>query len=130
VFENRVLRRTFGSKTDEVKGDWRRLHKEELHNLYSSPSIIRMANSRRMRWIGQVARMGRRRMHVGRPRRRWVDNNKLDLREMGWDSRDWINVTQDRNQCSALVNTVMKLAGKFLSSCTIGGFSRGAQLRE
>jgi hypothetical protein len=58
VFENRVLRRIFGPKRDEVTGDWRKLHNEELHNLYSSPSIIRMINSRRMRWAGHVARMG------------------------------------------------------------------------
>jgi hypothetical protein len=65
VFENRVLRRIFGSKRDEVMGSWRKLHNEELHNLYYSPSIIRMIKSRRMRWAGHVARMGRRGMHVG-----------------------------------------------------------------
>jgi hypothetical protein len=65
VFENRVLRRIFGPKRDEVTGDWRKLHNEELHNLYSSPNIIRMIKSRRMRWAGHVARMGRRGMHIG-----------------------------------------------------------------
>jgi hypothetical protein len=65
VFENRVLRRIFGRKRDEVIRDWRKLHNEELHNLYSSPSIIRMIKSRRMRWAGYVARMGRRGMHIG-----------------------------------------------------------------
>jgi hypothetical protein len=65
VFENRVLRRIFGPKRDEVMGDWRKLHNEELHNLYSSPNIIRMIKSRRMRLAGYVARMGRRRMHIG-----------------------------------------------------------------
>jgi hypothetical protein len=70
VFENRVLRKIFGPKRDEVtvdwrKGDWRKLHNEELHNLYSSPSIIRTIKSRRMRWSGHVARMGRRGMHIG-----------------------------------------------------------------
>jgi hypothetical protein len=55
VFENRVLRRIFGSKSDEVTGGWRKLHNEELHSLYSSPSIIRMTKSRRMRWAGNVA---------------------------------------------------------------------------
>jgi hypothetical protein len=65
VFENRVLRRTFGPKRDEVTGGWRKLHNEELHNLYSSTSIIRMVKLRRMRWAGHVARMGRRRMHIG-----------------------------------------------------------------
>jgi hypothetical protein len=65
VFENRVLRRIFGPKTDEVTRGWRKLHNEELHNMYSSPSIIRMIKSRRMRWAGQVAQMGRRGMHIG-----------------------------------------------------------------
>jgi hypothetical protein len=93
VFENRVLRRLFGPKRDEETGDWRKLHNEELHNFYSSSNI--MIKSRRMRWAGHVARMGRRGMHIGmgkpaegrrplgRPRRRWVDNIKMDLREMG-----------------------------------------------
>jgi hypothetical protein len=87
VFENRVLRRIFGPKRDDVAGDWRKLHNEELHNLYSSPNIIRMTKSRRMRWAGHVARMGETRnayrnlvgkpkgnTPLGRPRRRWVDN--------------------------------------------------------
>jgi hypothetical protein len=65
VFENRVLRRIFGQKRDEVTGDWRKLHNEELHNLCSSPNIIRMIKSRRMRWAGHVARMGRRGMNIG-----------------------------------------------------------------
>jgi hypothetical protein len=63
--QNRVLRRIFGPKRDEVTGDWRKLHNEDLHNLYSSPNIIRMINSRRMRLAGHVARMGRRGMHIG-----------------------------------------------------------------
>jgi hypothetical protein len=65
VFENRVLRRIFGSKRDEVRGGWRKLHNEELHNLYSSSSTVRMIKSRRMRWTGHVARIGRRGMHIG-----------------------------------------------------------------
>jgi hypothetical protein len=65
VFENRVLRRIFRPKRDEVTGDWRKLHNEELHNLHSSPNIIRTIKSRRMRWTGHVARMGRRGMHIG-----------------------------------------------------------------
>jgi hypothetical protein len=91
MFENTVLRRIFGPKRDEVTGDWRKLHHEELHRLYSSPSIIRMIKSRRMRWAGHVARMGEKRnayrilgkpegkRPLGRPRCRWVDNIKMDL---------------------------------------------------
>jgi hypothetical protein len=72
---------------------------------------------------------------LGRPRCRWVGNIKIDLREIGWDGMDWIDLAQDREQWRALVNTVMNFrvplnAGKFLSSCTIGGFSRRAQLHE
>jgi hypothetical protein len=65
MFENRVLRRIFGPKRDEVTGVWRKLHNEELHNLYSSASIIRMIKSRRMRWAGHVAQMGRRGIRIG-----------------------------------------------------------------
>jgi hypothetical protein len=122
VFENRVLRRIFGPKRDEVTGGWRKLHNEELHNLYSSPSIIRVIKSRRMRLSGHVARMeakrNARRILVGKPegkrplgrsRRRWVDNIKLDLREIAWDGIDWIDLDQDGDQWRALVNTVMNL---------------------
>jgi hypothetical protein len=93
VFENRLPRRIFEPKRDEVMGDWRKLHNEELHNLYSSPSIIRVIKSRRMRWAEHVARMGEKRnayrilmgkpegkRPLGRPRCRWVDNIKMDLR--------------------------------------------------
>jgi hypothetical protein len=148
VFENRVLRRIFGPKRDEVTGGWRKLHNEELHNLYSSPSIIRVFKSRRMRWAGHAARWGERRnayrilvgkpegkRPLGRPRRRWVDNIKMDLREVGLDGRDWIDLAQDRDRWRAHVNAVMNLqvpynAGKFSSGCTIGSFSRRAQLHE
>ena len=95
VFENRLLRRIFGSKRDEVTGDWRKLHKEELNDLYSSPNIVRVIKSRRMRWAGHVARMGEGRgvyrvlvgkpegkRPLGRPRRRWEDNIKMALQEM------------------------------------------------
>jgi hypothetical protein len=90
---------------DEVTGSWRKLHNEELHNLYSSPSIIRMIKSRRMGWAWHVARMVEKRnayrILVGkpegkRPRRRWVDNIKMYLRETGWDGTDWIDLAQDR----------------------------------
>jgi hypothetical protein len=96
VFENRVLRRIFGPKRDEVTGEWRKLHSRELHNLYSSPDIIRQIKSRRMRWAGHVTRMGEGRnvyrvlvgkpegkRPLGRPRRRWEDGIKMDLREIG-----------------------------------------------
>jgi hypothetical protein len=102
VFENRVLRRIFGPRRDEVTGDWKKLHNEELHNFYSSPNIIRMIKSRRIRWAGHVARMGETRnayrilvgkregrRPLGRLRRRWVDNFKMDLGEIGWDGVVW-----------------------------------------
>jgi hypothetical protein len=98
MFENRVLRRIFGPKRDEVTGGWRKLHNEELRNLYFSPSIIRLVKSRRMRWTGHVARIEKKRnanrilvgnaegkRPLGRPRRRWVDNIKMDLRDIGLD---------------------------------------------
>jgi hypothetical protein len=121
VFENRMLRRIFGPR-DEVAGDWRKLHNEELHNLFSSPNTIRMIKSRRMRWAGHVARMGETRnayrilvgkpegkRPLGRPRCRWVDNIKMNLREMEWDDMDWIDLAQDKDQWRDLVNTVMNL---------------------
>jgi hypothetical protein len=96
VFENRVLRNIFGPKRDEATGDWRRLHNEERNDLYSSPNIIRVIRSRRMRWVGQVAGMAEKRdayrimvgrpegrRPLGRPRRRWEDNIKMDLQEVG-----------------------------------------------
>jgi hypothetical protein len=97
VFENRVLRRIFGPKRDEVTAEWRKLHSGELHNLYSSPDIIRQIKSRRMRWVGHVAPMGEMRnvyrVLMGKPegkrplerlRRRWEDGLKMDLREIVW----------------------------------------------
>jgi hypothetical protein len=105
VFENRVLRRIFGPKRDGVTGGWRILCNEEFHNLYSSPSIIRVIKSRRMRWAGHVARMGEKRnvymllvgkpegkRPLGRPRRRWIDNIKMDLLELGVNVVDWIGL--------------------------------------
>jgi hypothetical protein len=122
VFENRVLRIIFGPKRDGVTEGWRNLYNEELHNLYSSPSIIRIIKSRRMRWAGHVARMGEKRnlykLLVGKPegkrplgrrRRRWIDNIKMDLLELGVSVVDWIGLAQDRYRWRALVNSVMNL---------------------
>jgi hypothetical protein len=105
-----------------VTGDWRKLHNEELHNSYSSTNIIRMITSRRMRWAWHIARIGGKRSAyrilvgkpegkrpAGKPRRMWVDNVKMDLREIGWDGMDWINLAQDRDRWRALVSTVMNL---------------------
>jgi hypothetical protein len=111
VFENRVLRRIFGPKRAEVTGEWRKMHNEELHNLYSSPDIIRQVKSRRMRWAGHVARMGEKRKvykvlvgkpegkrSLGRLRRRWEDGIRMDLRETGLGGVDWIRLAQDRDR--------------------------------
>jgi hypothetical protein len=122
AFENRILRRIFGLKRDEVTGEWRKFHSEELHNLYSSPDIIRQIKSRRMRWAGHVAHMrverkvfkvlvgrpkGKR--PLGRPNRRWEDGIIMDLREICWGSVDWIRLAQDRDRWRAVVNAVMNL---------------------
>jgi hypothetical protein len=122
VFEIRVLRRIFGPKRDEVTRAWTKLHNEELLDLYSSPNIIRIMKSRRMRWEDHVARMGEKRnayrllvgkpegrRPLGRPRRRWVDNVRMDLGEVGWGVVDWIGLAQDRNRWRALVNSVLNL---------------------
>ncbi|KAJ4443851.1 hypothetical protein ANN_05638 [Periplaneta americana] len=109
VFENKVLRKIFGAKRDEVTGEWRKLHNTELHALYSSPDIIRDIKSRRLRWAGHVARMGESRnayrVLVGRPlwrpRRRWEDDIKIDLKEVGYDAKDWINLVQNRDRWRA-----------------------------
>jgi hypothetical protein len=105
-----------------MAGSWRKIHNEELYNLYSSLSIIGKIKSRRMSWAGHVARVGEKRTAyrilvgkpegrrpLGRPRRRWVDNIKMDLREIGWDGVDWVNLSQDRDQWRTLVNMVMNL---------------------
>jgi hypothetical protein len=121
VFENRVLRNIFGPKREE-DGSWRKLHNNELHSLYSSPNIVRVIKSRRMMWAGHVARMGEGigayrvlvgkpegKRPLGRPRRRWEDNIKMDLGEIGIDGANWIRLAQDRVQWRAFVNTVMNL---------------------
>jgi hypothetical protein len=122
VFENRVLRRIFEPQRDRVTGGWRKLHNEELHNLYSSPSIIVIIKSRRMRWAGHVARMGEKRnvyrllvrkpegkRPLGRPRRRWIENIKTDLLEIELSVVDWIGLAQYRYSWSAVVNSLMNL---------------------
>jgi hypothetical protein len=121
VFENRVLRRIFGPKREEEESCIK-LHNDELHNLYSSPNIVRVIISRRMRWAKYVARLGEGRdvyrvlvrrhegkRPLGRPRRRCEDNIKMDLRERGIDGTNWIRLAQDRVQWRAFMNTVMNL---------------------
>ena len=122
VFENMVLRRIFGPRRDEVTGECRRLHNEELNDFYSSPNIVRVIKSRRMRWAGHVARMGEERevyrvlvgkpegrRPPGRPRRRWVDNIRMDLQEVGCGYMDWIGLAQDRDSWRTLVSAVKNL---------------------
>jgi hypothetical protein len=116
-----VLRRIFGPKRDEVTGEWRKLHSGELHNLCSTPDVIRQIKSRRMRWAVRVARMGEwrnvYRILVGRPegkrpferpRRRWENGIKMELREIGWGV-EWIHLAQDKDSWRGVVNAVMKL---------------------
>jgi hypothetical protein len=113
--------RIFGPKR-EVDGSWRKLHNDKLHNLYSSPNIVRVIKSRRLRWVGHVARMGEGRSvyrvlvgkpegkrPLGRPSRRWEDNIKLDLGEIGIDVANWIQLAQDRVQWLAFVSMVLNL---------------------
>jgi hypothetical protein len=120
VFENRVLRGIFGPKREGVTGEWRRLHNEELNDLYSSPNIIRVIKTRRMRWAGHMARMGDRRGAyrvlvgrpegkgpLGRPRRRWDYPMKMDLSRSGMGGTGWIDLASDRDRWRALVNAVI-----------------------
>ena len=115
------LRRIFGPMRDE-NGEWRRLHNEELHILYRSPNIVRVINSRRLRWAGHVVRMeegrsafkiltgkptGKR--HLGRPRRRWEEFIRMDLEEIGINAGNWVDSAQDRNYWRALVNAALNL---------------------
>jgi hypothetical protein len=122
LFENRVLRRIFGPKRDEVTGEWRRLHSGELHNMYSSPNIIIQVKSRRMRWAGHVALMGVGRNVYGvlvgkpegkrpleRPRKRCEDWIKMNLREIHRGCVNWIHLAQGRDHWQAVVNAVMNL---------------------
>ena len=121
VFENMVLRRIFGPRRDEVTGEWR-WHNEELNDLYSSPNIVQVIKSRRMRWAGHVARVGEERgvyrvlvgksegrIPLGRPTRRWVGNTRMDLQEVGCGYMDWIGLAQDRDRWRPLVSAVMNL---------------------
>jgi hypothetical protein len=120
VFENRALSRIFVLKRNEVKGGWRKLHNEELHDLCCSPSLIGIIKSRRMRWAGHVVGMveksnvyrllvgkltGKR--PLGRPRRRWIDNIKMDLVQIVWGNVDWIGVAEDRDKWIAVMNAAM-----------------------
>ena len=122
MFENRVPRRVFGPKRDKVTGEWRKLHKEELSDLYSLPNIVRVVKSRIMRWEGHVVRMGEGRgvyrvlvgkpegkRPLGRTRSRWEDNIKMDLQEVGGGCGDWMELAQDRDRWRVLVGTVRNL---------------------
>jgi hypothetical protein len=100
----------FGPKRDEVTREWRKLHNEELHDLYSLPNIIRIMKSRRIRWAGNVTRIEAKRNDgllvgkpegkrpLGKPKRRWVDNIRMDLVELEWGDLDWIDLAQDRDR--------------------------------
>jgi len=120
IFENMVLRRIFEPKRGEVTGEWRKLHNVELNDLYFSPNIIRLIKSRRITWVGHVARMWEKRVvyrvlvgkpqgkrPLGKPRSRWEDKNKMRLQEVGCGVMDWIEQSQDRDRWQALVNAVM-----------------------
>jgi hypothetical protein len=122
AFENRMLRRIFGPKRDEVTGEWRKLHNEELRDLYSSLSIIKILKPGRMTWAAHVARIGKNgnayrifvgrpegKIALGRPRRRWVDNIRMELGEVRWGDVDCIGLAQDRNRWRALVKSVFNL---------------------
>jgi hypothetical protein len=122
VFENRVLRKIFGPKRDKATGEWRRLHNEELYELYSSPNVIRVIKSGRIRWAGRVACMGERRgvyrvlvgrseerRLLGRPRRGWKGILNRIFKKLDGRAMDWINLAQDRDRWRTLVNAVTNL---------------------
>ena len=122
VFENKVIRKIFGAKRDGITREWRKLHNSELYALYSSPNFIRDLKSRRLRWAGHAAHMGQSRntyrvlvgkpegkRPLGRPRRTWKVNIKIDLREVGCDPGDWIAVAEDMDQWRAYVRMIMNL---------------------
>jgi hypothetical protein len=119
VFVNRELRRIFGSKKDDAIEKWKKQHHEELNDLYCSPNIVRVIKSRRMRWVGHVARMGKGRgvyrVLVGKPEgkrplrrvgRRWGDNIKTELQELKCGDIDWIELAQDMERWRGSVNAV------------------------
>jgi len=114
------LRRIFGPRRDEITAEWRRLHNEKLNDLYASPKFVRVVKSRRMRWAGHVTRMGEERVlyrvlvgkpegkgPLGRPRRRWVCNIRMDLQEVRCGYMDWIGLAQGRVRWRKLVSALM-----------------------
>jgi hypothetical protein len=122
VFENSVLRRVFGTKRDEVTGEWRKLHNEKLNHLYSLPTVVRVIKSRRMRWAVHEVRLREERgvyrilvgkpegkRPLGRPTRRWVDNMKMVLREVDCGVIDWVELAQDRYRWMVIENAVINL---------------------
>jgi hypothetical protein len=140
MFECRVLRGMFGPKKDKVTGEWRKLHNEELHDLYCSPNIVRVIKSRVMRLVWHVTRVGRGGVYtvlvgkpegerqLGRPMRRWKDGIKMNLQE-GCGGMNWVELTEDKDRWRALVSAVMNLrvpknAGNFVTGCKPVSFSR------